>query len=89
MVGAEKDAHILCPECFRKKFRISKHFKANSVYQDSSGQQYTMFFKPKVHGYHTLRLQSNGDIISNSGFVFHSWMREFKYVGPRPPVVYE
>ena len=80
---------VLCPVCYRKKYRISKYFKANSIYGDKSGQQYTIYYKPHIRGYHMVRLMSNGDTICNSGFVFHRWVKEFKYVGPRNPVNYE
>jgi len=36
-----------------------------------------------------VRLMSNGDTICNSGFVFHRWLKEFKYVGPRGSINYE
>ena len=88
MVYREPDAEILCPTCYRKKYRISKHFKANSVYKDKTGQQYTMYYKPHIRGYHMVRLMSNGDTICNSGVVFHRWLRSFKYVGPRGRGIY-
>jgi len=87
MVSGDENK-IFCPDCYRKSFRISKHFKANSVYQDKTGQQYTIFYKPHIRGYHMVRLQSNGDTICNSSFVFHKWIREIKYIGLRKPVDY-
>lgn len=83
------DTNVLCPVCFRKEYRVSKHFKANSVYADKSGQRYTVYYKPHIRGYHMVRHMANGDTICNSGVVFHRWINEFKYVGPRGSVDYE
>ena len=89
MISPENITRIICPICYRKKYRISKHFKANSVYQCKAGQQYTVYCKPHIRGYHMVRLLSNGDTICNSGFVFHRWLKELEYIGPREPVNYE
>ena len=76
----DDDAEMLCPVCYRKSKRISKYFAANGIYQDKAGQQYRIFYKPNIRGYYILQLQSNGDIVSNSGFVAHRWPKELKCI---------
>jgi hypothetical protein len=60
--------------------KISKYYKPNSIYKDRAGTCYTIIYKPNIRGYHMVRLQSDGEKISNSGCVFTRWIRELQLV---------